>query len=49
MQINETKDLEMKIKSFGKDYHSGSSNEGLTEFWTVKIILIYIYIVTVAQ
>lgn len=31
MQINETMDLEKKIKQFEKDYRKGPANEGLTQ------------------
>lgn len=31
MQINETMDLEKKIKQFEKDYHNGPANGGLTQ------------------
>lgn len=31
MQINETMELEKKIKQFEKDYHNGPANEGLTQ------------------
>lgn len=45
MQINETMDLEKKIKQFEKDYHNGPANGGLTQLWKIKMCLIYIYIV----
>lgn len=45
MQINETTDLEKKIKQFEKDYLKGPANKGLTQLWKVKMCLIYIYIV----
>lgn len=36
MQINESMDLEKKIKQFEKDYHNGPANEGLTQLWKSK-------------